>query len=330
MKLILHPGFPKSGSSAIQQCLYRNWEQLLSEGYVLPDRAMNSPFQDCYRRERPGYPLGFLHAVSNGERVSEFCEKLDILRDSAEERGAKAVIITSENLVNEGEGYDLILKEAAERFSEVEVIAYMRRADDFYLSAWKQWGYHQGISFECFVDTRLGERYPNFWDNCCRLEQLLGVERVTLTTVCSVGLRGNPLVVDFLRKIGSELTVDADSFESLNRGLNPYLCEVLSQLGKLEAQPFSNRIKELLHNLSTNHELLYARCPEYGSQALRQRIMDTFEGENRKLHEKYFPDLDFGELFSVRIDSPTVSRLQRLEDLAQLEAGIIIGVLASL
>ncbi|MBK1879410.1 hypothetical protein [Pelagicoccus mobilis] len=297
MKLVIHPGFPKCGSSAIQTCLYDNWRTLRDEGIALPDKDFKSPYDSTYPDKALGPALLF-HYLAEGSDPEEYRRQLDTFIESARSNKAHTVVVSAENLANFGPGYELALNELASRFQEIELVMYIRKQDDFFLSAWTQWIYHQGQSFDSFVEERLNSLYPNYDTNVERVLNSFPTCQAKVIPLVREALKGGSLIDDFLDKIGSKLTIEKQDYAATNRSLNPYLCEALSKVGRLQKEPFSNRLRVLLERYA-DEEILFRKHPEFASYSTRTRILDAFEPSNRSLHKRWFPEIDFDSVFSV-------------------------------
>lgn len=304
MKLIVHPGFPKCGSTTIQNFLYAHAPKLLEEGIALPDQEFRSPSDVGYSLKPMGPALIF-HYLAEGSSKFEYEQKLDQYIDSIRSNGAHQTVISAENLMNYGEGYDFALDQLLKRFKEVTFVIYVRKQDDFFLSSWVQWIYHQGIPFDSFVRERLASLYPNYDRLISRLQSRFPQSKIEVVPLVKEALAEGNLISDFMRRIGSRTKTDPESFTHSNRSLNPYICEVFSKLGCLQNEQFSNRLRVLLEKHSDD-DFLFERHPEFANHETRRQILDAFEPSNRKLHAQWFPEIDFELAF--RLDKPNSNK----------------------
>ncbi len=130
MKLILHVGFPKCGSTSLQNSLFDNSGRLAETGISYMPRG--SEF-------RNHHALAVLSRSPN--TYPEFKQQLICLLDSARASGMKAVLVSSEEFVYSVEsdslanGFEAVLREAIDATSvEVEIVAIIRDPRKFFRS----------------------------------------------------------------------------------------------------------------------------------------------------------------------------------------------------
>ena len=138
MKVILHIGLPKTGTTSLQSFLYKNASELCSAGIIYePDI-----FHEKFRQDIP-LPTGprciahqaFLYSfLSQPEAVADFLvERLEKFRNG------KLYIISSEGMgVHFSERHIKILADKLKEYP-VDIVMYMRRQDDLLDSWYKQW-----------------------------------------------------------------------------------------------------------------------------------------------------------------------------------------------
>lgn len=291
MKLVLHPGHSKCGSTTIQKAIIKNRDLLESNGYVIPDPQMRT------KGDRDFNP--------NGETPRPFfrnvMEKKDlqILKEKLEKIGEKfygsdvKVLISAENLVNQlGSSFGVKLHQVLYSFfDEHKIIYYIRRQDKFIMSAWQQWGYKRGMLLDAFLQHALKMRNPNYRVISDAFSRLYGKENVFVTPLESRALYKKNLLDDFFKKLDVELGVEhgVDSID--NKSLNPYVCEALSYYSDIFRDIHDESVKEKLVKLSDGHPGLFFRCDDYFSYELREKVLKAFENDNAYIEKTYFSGL---------------------------------------
>lgn len=145
MRITLHIGAGKTGTSSIQKGLLKNAGALESAGVYLPaaDLSLNGKVQ--------GYHVFGFQTLMRSEDV-EGGERFDALLSGivarAQKKDCSRVLFSAENLSNQIDWKSLLATGLAKH--DVDVIFYIRRQDLYFLSAWQQWGLKNGLSFEQF------------------------------------------------------------------------------------------------------------------------------------------------------------------------------------
>lgn len=124
MKVYLHIGLHKTGTTAIQRFLTKNTEVLAQRGWLYPRTG---------RRQEAHYALGA--ALWGDGRPEDLWVKL---REELDASAATHALISSENLeyIREPEQFATIA--GCLRGCEIVIIAYLRRQDDFLASSYAQ------------------------------------------------------------------------------------------------------------------------------------------------------------------------------------------------
>lgn len=151
MKLFLHVGYPKTGTSAIQSFLAKNDEDLKKIGYLYPQTGR---LGDAHYGFSSAFGLG-RHSAADPKTTPQK------IRTSLDEELAKSkctnLVISSENLILCKN--PKIFADAFEGF-EIHPVVYLRRHDDWFESAYNQsvrmvqdppWG----KTIESFVEFQL-------------------------------------------------------------------------------------------------------------------------------------------------------------------------------
>jgi hypothetical protein len=131
VKLYLHIGYPKCGSSTVQEALYINRVALRDMGYGVCGEKMEL----MTRRSRYRFPIGHIFAAAQivrGGGEVDLEPDFRKLAAKAERAGLKAVICSAENM---GAPWAAKYVAAAQKYFDCQVVVYLRRQDDWMLSS---------------------------------------------------------------------------------------------------------------------------------------------------------------------------------------------------
>lgn len=137
-KLYIHLGTPKTGTTAIQEFMYRNHN-------VMEERGISYPlFHYGKYTNRNGLFLSdYCHAIARKkdpiEQIPNANEMLEEIRASVEKY--PTTIVSNEGFWHTGQAFWKAFKRVMEQLGidDYEFIVYLRRQDQFIASAWKQW-----------------------------------------------------------------------------------------------------------------------------------------------------------------------------------------------
>lgn len=190
MKLILHTGFPKCGSSTIQALLLGNRAALERRGVFLVGADFLAPGETSAW----DWPVWFLEKddTSLGARLAA-------RREDFARLGATTMVLSAENLSDPARLANL---EAAFQAFETYAVCYVRRQDEFLLSAWRQWGMKRGVSIHRHILRRVAEGRPDYRGTLTYLRDKLGADRVHAAFLDTNFLAGGTLEADFWSAAG--------------------------------------------------------------------------------------------------------------------------------
>ncbi|NRB55614.1 MAG: hypothetical protein HRU39_06475 [Salinicola sp.] len=301
MRLLLHPGHAKCGSTSIQRAIIRNRPGLADNQVVVPDPRLRLPGEAGFdpRGETPRE--FFRQIMENGGDTTSLRARLESWRESPLWRDA-TFVISAENLINHlmgpiGEGIHRVL---ADYFDDVEVIYYIRRQDDYLLSAWQQWGFKEGKTFAEYSQEALRRANPHYLAVGQAFGRLYGSASVTVRPLQAEALRGGELLTDFFAHLvedPSRLSFDRDRS---NLSLNPFFCEILAGYQGLFRDIHDDRLKQrLARTLGVGHEL-FQRERDFMDPEMARRIMAHHREENLHLQQQFFPHVPFETVFGDR------------------------------
>lgn len=287
MRLVLHPGHSKCGSTTIQKAIIKNRHILEGNGYIIPDPQMRTKGDSGFNPNGET-PRPFFRNAMENQDISNLKSKLRRIKEKFS-GGDVSVLISAENLVNQlGRPSGIqIHKELAGCFSDHKVLYYIRRRDQFIMSAWQQWGYKQGVSLREFTRRSMKVRNPNYRVSLEKFGNVYGEGSVNAIPLSDEYLKGNSLVIDFFDRLGITQGVKSPGSSIENKSLNPYICEALSKVKHLFKDIHDESIKIELEKRCGSQEGLFSSSNDYLSPQLRNHILSNFRKDNEIISNEY-------------------------------------------
>lgn len=281
-KIILHIGAPKTGSTAIQNFLGLNAEALRTEGIIVPDDdlGMSGPVSGSHLRKM----------VELRENPVEGGKALEIaianIFESA--NGASAILISAEHLAANKSGPRLFERLAESH--DIEVILYIRRQDEFILSAWQQWGAKTEEDFLAWLLSVVGRQadwaaYLKNW------ETIVPRDKITVRIFDRRQMKDGDVIADFFDLLG--LSTPFKAFTYPPSLANPSLAEAIVDLVRGSKHAFrdrhDNRFQGFVHDVSGDRFVKNSR-ESILTAAQRRAIVKRYAASNRWVRQNYFPD----------------------------------------
>lgn len=267
MKLYLHIGSGKCGTTAIQNCLYENSDQLLADGYYYP--PPKSPIQTNHS-----------YYFEKGETLP-FQELIDDLKEQERSGRVKAAIVSMEGAfrLDEARMYE---DYAQLREFDLQIIFYVRDQAELIQSGALQRAKSEGV--EIRFDLRL-DADRNFFEVAKVWEKFSGKPLLVARFDRENFPRGN-VVYDFLEKIGYPNT---DELSISDGSVNDSLAvESVFAMKELE-KGFSSEGYKWMHLVDAF--LLAQRDFSLNKYFLKEdqvrQIRDHYRESNHKIEEQY-------------------------------------------
>ena len=307
MKLILHIGGAKCGSSAIQQVIAENAARLRAAGILVPSARLSVE----------GKMLGqqiqfFLRVVGQPSGSVVVTRRLRALRREMSEHGLHTLVVSAENLINPNVYADLFAR--ANDLFDVQIVAYVRRQDDYLISAWQQWALKVHPSLDAFLDARVGVD-ANWSQLLVPWERQFGRERIVVRRFQRASLKAGDVVEDFFGVTGLPLEEIERSHRLYNRSWNEHAGELAHRVRDMFEDQHDNRIFGDLR-----HAIGPAVYKDYSGSLLltleqRREILAAYEECNAAIRAKYFPNLPAEEPLFDPPDPDDVVELNEVDRL---------------
>lgn len=300
--LYLHIGHSKVASTSIQDFLEANLEALRDRGYLVADLEFQFPTTG----KSAANPVGELERLKDlGDAgANEVANRMRALHAALTAKGSRfdKAIISAENLCNPG--FAEMFATTLDLF-DVRLIYYIRRQDEWLISAWKQWGVKVGKSLDDFCLEGTATRYPAFTVCLKRWEKFAA--SVHLKPLHKSALSEGSVTKDFARAIAMpphglhhpgirNASFDASVLEVLR--FSPHLFQHRDDDRMFRfLESFLSKEVEPMRSILTHETKL--------------RLFQYFETENRSLHARFFPEADFDAVFGIgsaeKQDAPPTS-----------------------
>lgn len=254
MRLYLHVGYPKTGSSAIQKFLYLNRGKLLESNILYPETGVDklahnqlpwvvkddSRVDDNISYAHHQIPWVFTHDPRAGENISEADIIEGIKREIRQNANVDTVLISSEGFIF-SMSPELVQSIFSELFDEIIIIAYLRSP-----LKWMRSDYNQGVKgwrqLSCSFDEHINsvlliEDCPmNYYHKLSEWAAVFRWENISIRTY---DVEKSKLVESIIRVIGLD---DIAGFKKLhsndsNPGLSTGQLELLRVVNSLDLTP---------------------------------------------------------------------------------------------
>jgi len=301
MRLILHPGHPKCGSSTVQFAMYSNIDQLEREHVFVPNRRFEFSADGPVYRERLGNPVHYFESIANAEDVASFEEELVAALDAVRSAGGQKVIISAENLGNQP-GITTrrpVHEVLARHFPDTHVVFYVRRQDEWMVSSWQQWGHKLGWSLEQHIEKGIEDHRPDFLKAALFFEEVYGEGCVEVVPLNRPTLIDGDLLADFSSRAGIARLELPEEEQFRNASFSGALCDVLSRIHGVYDGTGDRKVRQLLSKLSASRGLIFNSDKKLLTRDLRRRVLDHFRTDNEALHERFFADIPFDAVFGL-------------------------------
>lgn len=310
MKLVVHIGTEKTGTSSIQESLFKNKSILAEHGYYFSQCAgerNNLKFPLYSMSEQRGDPYFRNNNINNVDERRLFkADFEDVFNREISSLSANihTVIISSEHfhslLIDESE-VKALKRLVSKYFDEIKIVCYLREQVETCVS-----------HYSTVIKTGLTPDFNDFMTKCDpsnpyydylglleRWQNVFGHKNLIVSKFSRNTLIDSDIVKDFYTKINVDYAnMDMQTHFESNRSLN-YAGQCLLK----ELNTIQNLSKVSLNQAVNFVQNTYVGKGENVTASLYNELYDKFKGANRLLSNKYFNnDVD---LFPRRPPSST-------------------------
>lgn len=322
--LILHIGQPKTGSTALQNFLQGHHDRLARQGYA--------SYQPRY-----GYK-GSLFTASGAFLLHEtlchlqgdiYGEEKKLLEETSKftdfAHSHPCILLSDEwfyELAPEHPDFWNCVRETLYTLlgeeSEIRIILYLRRQDEWLLSWWKQRLHttiarESAVSFPAFLSNLLSEDRLDYDLQLKRLEEVFGRDHISVRVYDRAAFTGGDVCHDFLAALGIPWQED---FILPEKDSNPSLTlDAAQALYLIRSGEVSCTADEgALQNAALLFSSMYPeKRPFYPiSEEDRRSLLEDFQEGNRRVEARYHLDSpiirDAARAFETRLPDPERDR----------------------
>jgi len=290
MRIIFHIGAGKTGSSAIQHALATNQSELIREGIFLPSEDLTT------NGKVTGYHVWWFENVKQMESckaLEEVSSKLSSVITEAEEKSCDTVLFSAENLSNPF-SWSGLLKQVLHGH-DVSVLMYIRRQDEYLLSAWQQWGIKTGSRLEEWLFKNIGT--TGDWSVPIKEWQTIATDKLMVRVYQRERLCNGDVVDDFFDTIGIDASEFTKSKKNVNSSYNIAVEELALAAPALFEGAHDNQFFNMVQQYGIDaHKKAKGESRLSGTE--RRSIIDRYQTSNQWIKSEYFGDLA-GPLFDM-------------------------------
>jgi hypothetical protein len=295
MRIVLHIGVYKTGTTAVQSFLARHRSALAGRGVLYPE---------SFTRFDAHHPLPWALGVGHRDKDSSVRpdEVVRAILQEADSARADTVILSSEEFLN---------LEAAERLPklkrlfdghEIEILIYLRRQDSLLLSTYGQHVRMYSIRFSGTISDFLLKHSNflikyNYWQTLQRWAKVFGSDAMHIKLYDQARFPEGNIVEDFADTLGLDLDgCDVRKVSGINRNLSDLGLEVLR---RLNAMPLDEATHHKLIRFLDESPLQGQGEYQLLSRRNRQELMGQFDNSNARV-ARHWLGRDDGVLFERR------------------------------
>lgn len=278
-KLIVHIGANKTGSSAVQRFLAMNCAALRAHGLLVPD-------QDCgLSKTSTGWQTFYFQELFSDPRGQETLEKaIETIEKRAPD--AHTLLLSAESLAANAAAPPLF-KRIASRY-ETRLLFYVRRQDEYLLSAWQQWYSKQSSDFWAWLVRSLGDE-GNWRNYLQRWEEVFPREHIMVRIYDRSKLVEADVVQDYLASVG---IIPHEDYKYSDVPVNLSFSEPVLDLVAGNQFIFENVHDNKFYNFVqriTGDRFIKSGSSSAITHAQRKAILDVYEPCNNWVSSAYFP-----------------------------------------
>lgn len=177
MKLILHIGSHKTGSTLIQSMLMKNRNILIDHGYLYPTTGINTVAHHNIAFSITNKKIGF-----ESSKVESFAIYVEQLISEINRCNPHTVILSSEEFISFNEEQIIQFTQLTSYFESVDVVIYIRNQVDKLESLYKFLVLWNGVSltdsFTSFIDKSLETNQHDYYYKLLQWNDLLNNGRI--------------------------------------------------------------------------------------------------------------------------------------------------------
>jgi hypothetical protein len=329
LKLIVHIGAGKCGSSAIQEYLKLNAPALRARGVLVPggdlapgDPVLGSQIAFFNQLLSDTEAAHISHQPTRADATTIVMSRLSVLRDEMQRDRLHTMILSAENLSNEA-AFSHLLAHAKALF-DIHIVAYIRRQDEYLSSSWGQWYCKMYPNIDAYLTARM----PQDGDWYTMLSPWLedfGAQRMHVRRYGRAYLHNGDVVDDFFKLM--QLPVDATDQKvgSINESNHESLIALAHRVQDCFTSVHDTTFYHVMNEaLGETHRPPKTK-PYLFDFPKRTEIMLAYAESNERVRATYFPELAQGTPLFAPPSRENTQSLSAIEQLG-LEVSMLTRV----
>ena len=304
-KLILHIGTEKTGTTSIQEFLYENNEALKDRGVFFPLSPCGSnKFPNHRKLATACFDDGHVDDSFSSLRLSDFefsnwSESiLKEIKDELKSSDCSVHILSSEHFSSRLKSIDEINRLhtfLSEIYSEIEVLVYFRRQDQYVVSSYSTLLKSGGTSSK-ILPSKIDETVLNYYLMCEKWSSIFGESSMNVRIFDRSKLIDSNIISDFMGFIGLDLEGLITPEKESNPSISPIAQQALININKLYKKSVisENTRYEFIDFLERN----YAGTPRMPQKDYVINWFEKFSHSNSVFFKKYLSGSNFDSNFN--------------------------------
>lgn len=290
-RLIIHIGTGKAGSSTIQRFLRDNKKRLVENcGTWIADENLEANTGDWF----PIYYFSqLLNQVPTSERKSHLSKAWKNLAHKMDQSQIGTLVVSAESLSNSA--YFPEFFESAKAHFKLKVIGYIRRREEWIVSAWKQWPMKSGISLEEYATECITSKSPHFAETFHSWKLLADDGGIYIRPLLSQFLHPEGLSRDFAEAACIHHESLDYNIPVTNSTFDYNILSILQTKPAIFKSVHDNTIFNYLEEFSALTK--GGENTHYLSTTFRKKVHEAYLNENHEIHRNFFPEFDYDEVF---------------------------------
>lgn len=283
-KLILHIGGGKTGSSAIQHFLASNRTKLNEFGVGIPTHDLKP--KSRVTGEHVWY-FNKIRKLNPGDASALLRRDLKPIGFS-QNSNIHTIILSAENL-SDPHRWNTLFSPLRDEY-DIEIIFYIRRQDDYLISAWQQWYAKINDDFWPWILSNVGSK-GDWLTTINDYAQFIPDDKMNIGLFQRASLKNGNVVEDFISKLGASFA-DYDGWKEVNNESNSSVNLAIQDIVEKNQHLFENSHDNGFYNFILEYSPSAKKTPNHTLLSFDQRraIIHQYNRQNSEIKSRFFKD----------------------------------------
>lgn len=298
-RCVIHVGTEKTGTTSIQESLYRNRSHLSESGIMFPrsfGEKNHVKLAICASRENRRVPF-FERVLRSSGLTQEAYERkyIEKFRQECASTDCSTVVISNEHI--QGQLHSLESKKRLrsifeEIFEEIEILIYLRRQDELAVSLFTTRILAGDTNFERILPVKIdrGNFRFNYLNSIQGFIDVFGLDNVKVRLYSQREFFKSDLISDFYNAIGYSDFEKLESVPRENSSLNHVSQEYLALFNEAVPRFIDGRLNPEYGNIQEVLRKNFSGTGRLPSKAEAIDFYSKFKDDNERIREIFFPE----------------------------------------